>query len=152
MEAGDGVGDCVRQQRVVGVEEADDVSAGHLSTGIERGRLAAVALEDGYDTVPVAGDDLGGPVTRPVVDDDHLDARVGLRERAVDRARQEACVVVVRDDDRDERRHCAFPSRTGRTSRSSLALSVSREYGSTAAAARSRYAARSAALRPSAAA
>jgi hypothetical protein len=86
---------------VVGVEEDHSVPPATLESGIEGRSLAATLLEDHVDTVGERRQDLTRVVGRAVVDDDHVDVRMGLRAGALERFGEEAPVVVVGDDDVD---------------------------------------------------
>jgi hypothetical protein len=56
-----------------------------------------------HATVGIFLDDLPRVVARPVVDHDHLDVPVRLRQRRFDRLAHEAPVVVAGDHDRYQR-------------------------------------------------
>jgi hypothetical protein len=60
---------------------------------------------DVSDAIEIGLDDVAGVVLRAVVYEDDLEVGVRLRERAVQRLRDERGAVVARDDDRDERFH-----------------------------------------------
>jgi hypothetical protein len=98
-ERGDGAFDRVGPQRVVGVEEEDDVAARGGEAGIVGGGLARILAEDRLHAAAELVDDFGRSVGRAVVDDDHLEMRPCLRERAADRAAEKPRVIEVRDDD-----------------------------------------------------
>jgi len=95
--------DGVRQQQIVSVEEHHDAPAARAETCVECGRVTAVCLEDGGQPVAVAGNHIAGIVGRAIIDDDHFDRRIGLRDRAVDRRAKKTGVVEIVDNDADER-------------------------------------------------
>jgi len=71
----------------------------------QRRREPAVLLAEVADARQMVPHDVTAPVGRAVVDHDHLDglARERLRERALDRLRDEGAEVVDRNDDADPR-------------------------------------------------
>ncbi len=70
-------------ERVVGVDEGDQVAAGLADAGVAGGAEAGVLLPDDPHPVVgrrVPGDDVHRPVRRAVVDDHDLEVRVGLAQ------------------------------------------------------------------------
>src|SRR5438874_4602325 len=68
---------------------------------------------DVNDPVSVASRDLLGVAGRAVVDDDHLQRGVGLRQRAVDCLGQVPGLLVAGDDDGDQRLVAHFSALLG---------------------------------------
>ena len=74
----------IRLPIVVVVDEGDVLSFGPPEALIPRCALAAVRLDDKLESVSEAPRDPAGRVRRPVVYDNDLTARVGLRDNAVE--------------------------------------------------------------------
>jgi len=86
--------------QVVGVQEGDEIAGGGGDARVARGRHAGVLPADvAQARVAPAADALRGVVGGPVVDDDDLEALVGLGERAVDRLPHHAGTVIGWDHD-----------------------------------------------------
>jgi hypothetical protein len=60
----------LRQPGVIGVEQADILTLCHLQGGVARGGDSAIGLSDDAYGGLITGDNCGGLVSRPVVDDD----------------------------------------------------------------------------------
>jgi hypothetical protein len=91
------------RQHVVGVEVHDDVAVGDRDAGVERPLLALALLEHDPDLTAPASEDLPRRVRGAIVDDDDLHLGPALVEGVGQRAGEEPRVVVVGDDDADER-------------------------------------------------
>src|SRR5262249_2776999 len=93
----------VRVEKIIGIEEAQNVALASCYAGIERGGLASVFFENWNDAVAVLGDDLVRIVGRSVID--HYDFFLGviLTQSAIDRLVQKAGVVIVVDEDTRQR-------------------------------------------------
>ncbi len=92
-----------RHQAVVGVEEHHILAARQAERVVARDADAGVLL--GEDGDRVAAGNLHAVVGGAVVDEQNLAILPGLRQRGFDRLGQVPPVVVVGDDDRDERVH-----------------------------------------------
>src|ERR1043165_535825 len=93
----------MREPDVVGIDEGDELAAGVAKGEVARDVGAGVLLREQRDLLAVLLDDRARAVGRAVVDDEELEVAVGLREDAVDGARNPALAVVHRQDDGDER-------------------------------------------------
>jgi len=94
----------VGRPEIVVVEESDPRAAGCLDPGVARGALPAARVEpDGPNTWVGGGggEERGGLVVGAVVDDDHLDVDILLRERSLHGVGEEIRAVLRRDDDAD---------------------------------------------------
>ncbi|EGE57549.1 hypothetical protein RHECNPAF_430077 [Rhizobium etli CNPAF512] len=89
------------QERIVGIEEKEDIPARRVKTGIEARGLAAVFLQHGPNARPVRSEDLPGIIRGAVVDHDHLEVRIVLRQNAVDAWAQELPIIEIVDQHRE---------------------------------------------------
>src|SRR5690606_33035644 len=94
-----GVGERVRGQGDVGIEEEQDVAGRGPGPGVARGgrALVDVKTDESYGELP---DDGAGVVGAGVVHHDDLGRRVGLREHRGETGPERPGLVVVGDDDR----------------------------------------------------
>jgi hypothetical protein len=93
-------------ETIVRVERAHVLAVRFAQRAIAGCREAFVrSLKHARLRPPVTGDQRPRRlVCRPVVDDDHFDVGMGLRERAADRLVEEFAEVAARDEHRHERR------------------------------------------------
>ena len=105
----------VGEEDVVVTQPGEVLARHRVDARVQRGRHAAVrpAKEPDPVAVPFRDGDRGTAIGRAVVDDDDLDVRPGLRERAVDGLGKEVGPVPDRDDDRDPGRR-GLPAALGR--------------------------------------
>ena len=100
-------GQCLRLQQVVGVEHTEEVAARLRQRLCQCDRVAVVAaIAQQAETrvaARVGGGDLAAAIGRAVVPQQAFPVRVGLRQQAVQRRRQEARGVVDGDCDADQR-------------------------------------------------
>ena len=87
---GDNALDLVWLERVVGVDETNEVTTTVLERRVQCGGLSTIFLEDGNDSVAIRSDHVARVVGRSIVHDDRLDARKRLGEDAFDRLTVEA--------------------------------------------------------------
>ena len=105
VEDGDLTGDPVGERDVVVTESGDQLAAGLAHDRVVGGSDAAVGLV-AHHAQPLAGElpeECGGAVGRAVVDDEHLEIGVGLREAALDGLTDERLAVPRGDRERDSR-------------------------------------------------
>jgi len=96
--------DCSRKQHVVRIEKHHNGAVARAKAGVKGRRVSAVGFEHADYPIDIPGDNLARVVHRTVIDNDHLNLRIGLRERTVDRRGEKARVVEVIDDNADQRR------------------------------------------------
>jgi len=110
-----------RQPPVVGVKECDELAVAGVDAPVPRRGRAGVVLPDVcHLCILEEGLDLRPRVVRgAVIDDDDLDARIRLVERALDGLRDESLGVVRRNDHTDQwlRGHDPLPSLPGASPR-----------------------------------
>jgi dTDP-4-dehydrorhamnose reductase len=92
-----------RHPTVVAVEERKEVSSRGSRPAISGSSNAGVGLPDRQDSVSERFEYCRGVIRGPVIDDDHLERRLRLPERALDGFGQEAGLVVGGDHDRHGR-------------------------------------------------
>ncbi len=105
VEDGDLTGDPVGERDVVVTEAGDELAASLLHDRVVGGRDAAVGLV-AHHAQPIAGELLEQrrrAVGRAIVDDQHLEIGVRLREAALDRLTDERLAVPGGDGERDSR-------------------------------------------------
>jgi len=73
--------------------------------------MASIRLDHRDHALAVGFDHLAGIVGRAIIDDDDLYTCVGLRQRAVDRIRQEPAAIVIGNDDTDDDGRFPVPNR-----------------------------------------
>ena len=94
--------ECPRLERIVRVEEGQDVAARAREALVDGIGLAAVGLAND-DEVPETGEDRGRVVARESVDDDMLEIGIILVEHAPDGALDESPLIERGGHDRDPR-------------------------------------------------
>ena len=105
----------IGQEQIVGVEQRHEVGPGDAQSGVAGRGLPAVWLTDKRDrSLPLRlplERNLGGAVSRAIVDHDDLLRRSGLRQDTVERFPEEEACVVGRDEhaDRDTASHLGHP-------------------------------------------
>ncbi len=102
-EGGDLERDLVGHEGVVRTQPTDERPAARRDAAVKGVRRTLVALTLLVDPIAVAGEDIRRRVGRAVVTDDDLDGGIRLRKDTLDAVAQVPCLVVRRDDDRDER-------------------------------------------------
>ena len=95
-------GDLILEQIVVRVEILHPFATREFEESVARDVAPAVRTSLEANSVSESLEDFEAPITRPVVVDDHLDRRIGLRQRALDRLPDPALGVVAGDQDGDE--------------------------------------------------
>src|SRR5205085_12125026 len=93
-------------ESIVGIQTHDKRTARCLNAGVCRSGKALIPLL--YEAHGEASRDVSGVIGRAVINDDHLDWRIALSQRTVDRLGQEAAVVEARNNDADESQRHQF--------------------------------------------
>ena len=99
--------DIADKHEVIVVEEGQVLPGGSARSGVARGGCALVSLLEVRNSTGIGCYRRGGVVGRAIIDDDDLDVRIGLGQRALEGHRQELRPVVGWNDDGDARQMVA---------------------------------------------
>src|SRR5512141_1376962 len=95
--------DLFGREKIVGVEELNEVTTSDSEPGISRGRRAPLRLANNMNSwVRELGNRSRGVIGRPVVDDDDLEMRIRLRDYRADRLANPLRRIECGNDHRNE--------------------------------------------------